>query len=173
MCLLYLNHKHVIICKLLTKMVLSIALGDPCPQPTQLNASMLHPCTNATKLNYFDGSKAGFGISVIVLFLFPVGQYNIQKAMSLRSKKHISSIVVKLTISGDFITFTVSLLVAWMVAYFRKYRYRKFQRARQVGDRTDQPSVGITGMKSEGINNIISVSQALQLTQCQLFINIT
>ncbi|XP_038562804.1 dual oxidase 1 isoform X2 [Micropterus salmoides] len=90
--------------------------GDPCPQPTQLNASMLHPCTNATKLNYFDGSKAGFGISVIVLFLFPV----------------------------------VSLLVAWMVAYFRKYRYRKFQRARQVGDRTDQPSVGITAYEWQG-----------------------
>ncbi|KAM7414776.1 hypothetical protein PAMA_019544 [Pampus argenteus] len=46
--------------------------GDPCPQPTQLNASMLHPCTNATKLNYFDGSQAGFGIFIIVLFLFPV-----------------------------------------------------------------------------------------------------
>uniref|UniRef100_H2LKU2 NAD(P)H oxidase (H2O2-forming) n=1 Tax=Oryzias latipes TaxID=8090 RepID=H2LKU2_ORYLA len=46
--------------------------GDPCPQPAQLEASMLYPCTNATKLNYFDGSKAGFGIFIIVLFLFPV-----------------------------------------------------------------------------------------------------
>ncbi|XP_047244662.1 dual oxidase 2 [Girardinichthys multiradiatus] len=46
--------------------------GDPCPQPTQLDASMLHPCTNATKLNYFDGSQAGFGISIIVMCLFPV-----------------------------------------------------------------------------------------------------
>uniref|UniRef100_A0A4W5KEV4 Uncharacterized protein n=1 Tax=Hucho hucho TaxID=62062 RepID=A0A4W5KEV4_9TELE len=50
--------------------------GDPCPQPSQVTASELHPCTNATKLNYFDdGSKAGFGILVICLFLFPVGQY--------------------------------------------------------------------------------------------------
>uniref|UniRef100_A0A673ZAW2 NAD(P)H oxidase (H2O2-forming) n=1 Tax=Salmo trutta TaxID=8032 RepID=A0A673ZAW2_SALTR len=50
--------------------------GDPCPQPSQVTTSELHPCTNATKLNYFDdGSKAGFGISVICLFLFPVGQY--------------------------------------------------------------------------------------------------
>uniref|UniRef100_A0A8C7NUL3 NAD(P)H oxidase (H2O2-forming) n=1 Tax=Oncorhynchus mykiss TaxID=8022 RepID=A0A8C7NUL3_ONCMY len=50
--------------------------GDPCPQPSQVTISELHPCTNATKLNYFDdGSKAGFGISVICLFLFPVGQY--------------------------------------------------------------------------------------------------
>uniref|UniRef100_A0A8C7NTF0 NAD(P)H oxidase (H2O2-forming) n=1 Tax=Oncorhynchus mykiss TaxID=8022 RepID=A0A8C7NTF0_ONCMY len=49
---------------------------DPCPQPSQVTISELHPCTNATKLNYFDdGSKAGFGISVICLFLFPVGQY--------------------------------------------------------------------------------------------------
>ncbi|XP_064846206.1 dual oxidase 2-like [Oncorhynchus masou masou] len=47
--------------------------GDPCPQPSQVTISELHPCTNATKLNYFDdGSKAGFGISVICLFLFPV-----------------------------------------------------------------------------------------------------
>ncbi|XP_049580579.1 dual oxidase 2 [Syngnathus scovelli] len=49
--------------------------GDPCPQPTQLNTSMLHPCTNATKLNYFDGSKVGFGIWIIILFLFPVVSY--------------------------------------------------------------------------------------------------
>nr|XP_020479336.1 dual oxidase 1-like isoform X2 [Monopterus albus]XP_020479344.1 dual oxidase 1-like isoform X2 [Monopterus albus] len=46
--------------------------GDPCPQPTQLSASVLCPCTNATKLNYFDGSKPGFGIFIVVLFLFPV-----------------------------------------------------------------------------------------------------
>uniref|UniRef100_A0A3Q1IJ15 NAD(P)H oxidase (H2O2-forming) n=1 Tax=Anabas testudineus TaxID=64144 RepID=A0A3Q1IJ15_ANATE len=55
--------------------------GDPCPQPTQLDASMLSPCTNATKLNYFDGSKAGFGIFIIVLFLFPVGEYHSHKSI--------------------------------------------------------------------------------------------
>ncbi|XP_032379057.1 dual oxidase 1 [Etheostoma spectabile] len=90
--------------------------GDPCPQPTQLNASMLQPCTNATKLNYFDGSKAGFGIFIIVLFLFPV----------------------------------VSFLVACMVAYLRKYRYRKFQRRRKAGDRTEEPAVGITAFEWQG-----------------------
>ncbi|XP_047452502.1 dual oxidase 1 [Mugil cephalus] len=90
--------------------------GDPCPQPTQLNASMLHPCTNATKLNYFDGSKAGFGIFIVVLFLFPV----------------------------------VSFLAACMVAYLRKYRYRKFQRRRKVGDRTEEPAVGITAYEWQG-----------------------
>jgi len=57
------------------KSCLCLFTGDPCPQPTQMKASMLHPCTNATKLDYFDGSKAGFGIFIVVLFLFPVGQY--------------------------------------------------------------------------------------------------
>ncbi|XP_037624041.1 dual oxidase 1 [Sebastes umbrosus] len=90
--------------------------GDPCPQPTQLNASMLHPCTNATKLNYFDGSKAGFGIFIIVVFLFPV----------------------------------VSFLVACMVALLRKYRYRKFQRRRKAGDRTEEPAVGIIAHEWQG-----------------------
>ncbi|XP_034541530.1 dual oxidase 1 [Notolabrus celidotus] len=83
--------------------------GDPCPQPTQLNASMLHPCTKATTLNYFDGSKAGFGIFIIVLFLFPF----------------------------------VSFLVACMVANLRKRRYRKFQKIKKVGDRAEEPALGI------------------------------
>ncbi|XP_035521216.1 dual oxidase 1 [Morone saxatilis] len=90
--------------------------GDPCPQPTQLNASMLHPCTNATKLNYFDGSKAGFGIFIIVLFLFPV----------------------------------VGFLVACMVAYLRKYRYRKFQKKRKAGGRTEGPAGEITAYEWQG-----------------------
>ncbi|XP_022048601.1 dual oxidase 1 [Acanthochromis polyacanthus] len=92
--------------------------GDPCPQPTQLKASMLHPCTNATKLNYFDGSKAGFGIFVICLFLFPV----------------------------------VSFLVACMVAYHRRYRYRKFQRRRKAGGKTEEPAAGIIAYEWQGHN---------------------
>lgn len=52
----------------------AVATGDPCPQPTQLKESMLHPCTNATKLSYFDGSKAGFTVFILVLFLFPAGE---------------------------------------------------------------------------------------------------
>lgn len=51
--------------------------GDPCPQPQPITASMLYPCTNATSMSYFDsGSKAGFGIFIIALFFFPVGQYD-------------------------------------------------------------------------------------------------
>ncbi|XP_064192034.1 dual oxidase 1-like [Anguilla rostrata] len=45
--------------------------GDPCPQPEQLNATMLHPCTKATSHDYFEGSGLGFGITVAALFLLP------------------------------------------------------------------------------------------------------
>uniref|UniRef100_A0A8D3BL71 NAD(P)H oxidase (H2O2-forming) n=1 Tax=Scophthalmus maximus TaxID=52904 RepID=A0A8D3BL71_SCOMX len=91
--------------------------GDPCPQPTQLNASMLYRCSNATKLNYFDGSKAGFGIFIIILLLFPV----------------------------------VSFLVACMVAYLRKYRYRKFQRRRRrAGAKVEELAAGITAYEWQG-----------------------
>lgn len=48
----------------------------------------------------------------------------------------------------DYLTFTVSFLVACMVAYLRKYRYNKFQRRRKAGDKTEESAVGITGMKS-------------------------
>lgn len=68
-----------------TNKQLSVALGDPCPQPTQLNDSIVHPCTNATRLNYLDGSKAGFVIFIIVLFLFPVGQYHTPKSICFHS----------------------------------------------------------------------------------------
>nr|XP_061812717.1 dual oxidase 1-like [Nerophis lumbriciformis] len=60
--------------------------GDPCPQPTQLTASMLHPCTNATKLNYFDGSKVGFGMCIIALFLFPVVSYLVACTVAYQRK---------------------------------------------------------------------------------------
>lgn len=33
-----------------------------------------------------------------------------------------------------------------MVAYHRKYRYRKFQRTRKAGDKMEEPSVGMTGV---------------------------
>lgn len=129
----------------LLKSNLSVALGDPCPQPAQLNASVLYPCTNATKLNYFDGYKAGFGIFIIVLFLFPVGQYHTHKSISFCTEIMLISLISSL-ISFDCFIFTVSFLVACMVAYLRKYRYRKFQRRRKAGAKTEEPAVGITGM---------------------------
>ncbi|XP_068170354.1 dual oxidase 1 isoform X2 [Antennarius striatus] len=91
--------------------------GDPCGQPAQLDSSALYPCTKATKLYYFDGSKAGFGIFIIVLFLFPV----------------------------------VSFIVACMVAYLRKYRFKKFQRRRRkAGDTREEPAVGIAAYEWQG-----------------------
>lgn len=57
----------------------------------------------------------------------------------------VSALVVK-RISCDYFAVIVSFLVAYMVAYLRKYRYRKFQRRRRTaGDRTEGPAVGITG----------------------------
>ncbi|KAF3854959.1 hypothetical protein F7725_023014 [Dissostichus mawsoni] len=41
-------------------------------------------------------------------------------------------------------------LVACMVAYLRKYRYRKFQRRRKAGDRTEEPTVGIAAYEWQG-----------------------
>ncbi|KAM3608924.1 uncharacterized protein V6R79_006848 [Siganus canaliculatus] len=87
--------------------------GDPCAQPAQLTASMLHPCTNATSLNYFDGYRGGFGIFVVCLFLFPA----------------------------------VAFLAASMVAYLRRYRYRKFQRRRKSGDRAEEPAAGMAAFE--------------------------
>ncbi|XP_016342271.1 dual oxidase 1-like [Sinocyclocheilus anshuiensis] len=50
--------------------------GDPCPQPQPITSSDLHPCTKASSMSYFDNSsKAGFGVTVVVLFLFPVASY--------------------------------------------------------------------------------------------------
>ncbi|KAG1939411.1 dual oxidase [Pimephales promelas] len=50
--------------------------GDPCPQPQPIRASDLHPCTKPVSVSYFDNSSvAGFGVTVAVLFLFPVVSY--------------------------------------------------------------------------------------------------
>uniref|UniRef100_A0A8C1RBK6 NAD(P)H oxidase (H2O2-forming) n=1 Tax=Cyprinus carpio TaxID=7962 RepID=A0A8C1RBK6_CYPCA len=50
--------------------------GDPCPQPQPITSSDLHPCTKASSMSYFDNSsQAGFGVTVVVLFLFPVVSY--------------------------------------------------------------------------------------------------
>lgn len=36
---------------------------------------MLHPCAEATHLSYFEGSKAGFSLFILLLFLFPAGEW--------------------------------------------------------------------------------------------------
>ncbi|KAL4613374.1 dual oxidase 1-like [Arapaima gigas] len=85
--------------------------GDPCPQPMQITATDLIGCTSATYLHYFNGSQAGFGITVAALFLLPL----------------------------------VSFLLAWVVAYYRKYKFKRFQRKHKPKDITQEPTVGITG----------------------------
>ncbi|KAG7468027.1 hypothetical protein MATL_G00138370 [Megalops atlanticus] len=90
--------------------------GDPCPQPVQIDASMLHPCTKATTLNYFDGSQVGFGVTIAALFLFP----------------------------------PVSFLLAYLVAYYRKSKFKKYQRKQKAADSTEEPAVGITACEWQG-----------------------
>nr|XP_014343689.1 PREDICTED: dual oxidase 1-like [Latimeria chalumnae] len=68
--------------------------GDPCGQPQQLTTRELKPCTKVTTMNYFEGSEAGFGITLAVLCCFPLG----------------------------------SLLVAYIVAHYRKVEFKKLQR---------------------------------------------
>uniref|UniRef100_A0A8C3BDN0 NAD(P)H oxidase (H2O2-forming) n=1 Tax=Cairina moschata TaxID=8855 RepID=A0A8C3BDN0_CAIMO len=46
--------------------------GDPCPQPQQLTAELLANCTPMTVLDYFEGSGAGFGIIIVILFCLPL-----------------------------------------------------------------------------------------------------
>ncbi|XP_054588942.2 dual oxidase 2 [Nothobranchius furzeri] len=111
--------------------------GDPCPQPTQLTTSVLQPCTNATKLNYFNGSQAAFGIFITAMMLFPL----------------------------------VSYLVACMVAYLRKYRYRKFQRRKgKAAGRAEEPAVGITAYEWQGHKKqLLPVSVEVKKKQLQVF----
>ncbi|KAI7811828.1 dual oxidase 1 [Triplophysa rosa] len=63
---------------------------DPCPQPEPMKASDLYPCTQATSMSFFDSSsKAGFGITVVVLFLFPVVSFIVACVVAhLRSARY-------------------------------------------------------------------------------------
>ncbi|KAG9331932.1 hypothetical protein JZ751_016569 [Albula glossodonta] len=91
--------------------------GDPCPQPGQVLTTDLHPCTNATARDYFDGSRVGFGITVAALFLFP----------------------------------PVSFLLAYVVAYYRKRKFRRYQRKQRNADnREEPPAVGVTACEWAG-----------------------
>ncbi|GCC37242.1 hypothetical protein chiPu_0015744 [Chiloscyllium punctatum] len=46
--------------------------GDPCPQPKQLTIDDLEPCVGAARLDYFEGSGAGFGIIIVILCCLPL-----------------------------------------------------------------------------------------------------
>uniref|UniRef100_A0A4W5PMN0 NAD(P)H oxidase (H2O2-forming) n=1 Tax=Hucho hucho TaxID=62062 RepID=A0A4W5PMN0_9TELE len=85
---------------------------DPCPQPSQVTTSELHPCTNTTKLNYFDDeSKTGFGISVICLFLFP----NISEPSEYRLDRHdtVKMVICLMSISHRLLSLSLSQACEW------------------------------------------------------------
>ncbi|KAJ8417636.1 hypothetical protein AAFF_G00224790 [Aldrovandia affinis] len=92
--------------------------GDPCPQPEQVNVAALHPCTNATALNYFAGSQVGFAVTVAALFLFP----------------------------------PVSFLLAYVVAYYRKSKFQRYQRKRRSlgGSVEETPAAEVTACEWQG-----------------------
>ncbi|KAK2493029.1 hypothetical protein MC885_010884 [Smutsia gigantea] len=46
--------------------------GAPCPQPRQLTAKGLPPCVLLTETDYFEGSGAGFGITIVALCCLPL-----------------------------------------------------------------------------------------------------
>uniref|UniRef100_A0A8C9S0G5 NAD(P)H oxidase (H2O2-forming) n=1 Tax=Scleropages formosus TaxID=113540 RepID=A0A8C9S0G5_SCLFO len=90
--------------------------GDPCPQPRQITAERLQPCTNATSFDYFSGSQVGFGITVSALFLLP----------------------------------PVSFLLAGLVAYFRKAKFRRFQKKRRGAGSTEEAAGGLKACEWQG-----------------------
>ncbi|KAJ8247813.1 hypothetical protein GJAV_G00250810 [Gymnothorax javanicus] len=64
--------------------------GDPCPQPAQLNATVLHVCTNATSTDYFEGSRVGFGIVIAIVFLFPLVSFVLACAVAFHRKSRFN-----------------------------------------------------------------------------------
>ncbi|XP_068000299.1 dual oxidase 2 isoform X2 [Melanerpes formicivorus] len=52
--------------------VFSWSEGDPCPQPQQLAAQQLANCTPLVVLDYFAGSGAGFGLTIVLLCCLPL-----------------------------------------------------------------------------------------------------
>ncbi|XP_070358304.1 dual oxidase 2 isoform X2 [Equus asinus] len=46
--------------------------GAPCPQPQQLTTEGLPPCVPLTVSDYFKGSGAGFGITIVAICCFPL-----------------------------------------------------------------------------------------------------
>ncbi|XP_058854806.1 dual oxidase 2-like isoform X1 [Acipenser ruthenus] len=90
--------------------------GDPCPQPRQLTVEVLHPCTNVTTFDYFEGSQVGFGFVLAVLLCFPLG----------------------------------SFLVAYLVAYFRKSKFKKHQKKQEPVNKKVELGEGITASEWQG-----------------------
>ncbi|KRX26639.1 Dual oxidase 1 [Trichinella nelsoni] len=61
--------------------------GDPCPQPFQLNISILEPCIPFMRHDHFMGNEVSFIYSCIALGIVPVACVGIAMWMVRRSKK--------------------------------------------------------------------------------------
>lgn len=48
--------------------------GSPCPQPQQLTTKGLPRCVPLTVLDYFKGSGPGYGLIIVALCCFPLGE---------------------------------------------------------------------------------------------------
>ena len=54
------------------KNVFFFRANDPCPQPTQLNASMLTPCNFLSGYDYFSGSEVPYIYACLLLGFVPI-----------------------------------------------------------------------------------------------------
>ncbi|MBN3306687.1 DUOX2 oxidase, partial [Amia calva] len=69
--------------------------GDPCPQIRQITTDILPPCINATSLNYFEGSQAGFGIIIVILLCLPLGSFLLAYAVAYFRKSEFKKLQMK------------------------------------------------------------------------------
>ncbi|KAG8223936.1 hypothetical protein J437_LFUL003744, partial [Ladona fulva] len=65
--------------------------GDPCPQPMQLNASLLEPCTYLKGYDYFEGSELSYIYAIIFLCFVPIicagAGYGVVKLQNRRRRR--------------------------------------------------------------------------------------
>lgn len=80
--------------------------GAPCPQPQQLTTEGLPNCVGLTMLDYFEGSGAGFGITIVALCCLPLVSLIISglvayfrgrefKKLQKKSKESVKKVVAK------------------------------------------------------------------------------
>ncbi|CAH2273697.1 dual oxidase 2-like [Pelobates cultripes] len=61
--------------------------GDPCPQPSQLKSDELEPCVPLVVADYFEGSGAGFGITIAFLCSLPLLSFLLAYVISKSQKR--------------------------------------------------------------------------------------
>ncbi|XP_069480819.1 dual oxidase 1-like [Ambystoma mexicanum] len=75
--------------------VFSWTTGDPCPQPEQITADRLPPCTPLTVTDYFQGSGVGYGILIVALCALPLVSLFIAWVIAQLRKKDFKKIQKK------------------------------------------------------------------------------